>query len=156
MCSRHKQAQYAGRASVTLNTLLYFKGKTEVHEGFIMGIRKNGLQASLLGNILVVYNHKLCIVTYDWFYFHSYLFSFQVFVPKYGFESVVVFPSDANYEVTDDKLIAKNISVRAFQRVKVQLSLNESDLHRVRLDMKLVEPRIPGFSVDFVLSAPES
>lgn len=84
------------------------------------------------------------------------MFSFQVFVPKYGFESVVVFPSDANYEVTDDKLIAKNISVRAFQRVKVQLSLNESDLHRVRLDMKLVEPRIPGFSVDFVLSAPES
>ncbi|VDN32512.1 unnamed protein product [Gongylonema pulchrum] len=41
---RHKQAQYAGRASVLLNTLLYFKGRTELHDGFVMGIRKNGIQ----------------------------------------------------------------------------------------------------------------
>lgn len=43
---RHKQAQYAGRASVLLNTILYFKGRTELHDGFIMGIRKNGIQVN--------------------------------------------------------------------------------------------------------------
>lgn len=49
-CFRHKQAQYAGRASVLLNTLLYFKGRTELHDGFVMGIRKNGIQ---VGAVLV-------------------------------------------------------------------------------------------------------
>lgn len=119
---RHKQAQYAGRASVLLNTILYFKGRTELHDGFIMGIRKNGI---------------------------------QVFVPRYGLESVVVFPEGSKYEVTDDSFKAEGVTVRAFAKVKVQISLNESDVQHVRLEMKLVSPKIPGFSVDFILSAPE-
>uniref|UniRef100_A0A0R3RRV1 Protein DIS3 homolog n=1 Tax=Elaeophora elaphi TaxID=1147741 RepID=A0A0R3RRV1_9BILA len=119
---RHKQAQYAGRASVLLNTLLYFKGRTELHDGFVMGIRRNGI---------------------------------QVFVPAYGFESVVVFPSGSNYQVTDDSLIAEGIKIMSFQRITVKLSLDETDVQHVRLDMKLVSPKIPGFSVDFILSAPE-
>ncbi|MCP9263660.1 Exosome complex exonuclease RRP44 [Dirofilaria immitis] len=118
----HKQAQYAGRASVSLNTLLYFKGRTESHDGFVMGIRKNGI---------------------------------QVFVPAYGFESIVVFPSGSNYQVTDDSLIAEGVEVRSFQRITVNLSLNETDVQHIRLDMKLVSPKIPGFSVDYILSAPE-
>lgn len=44
---RHKQAQYAGRASLLLNTLLYFKDRVENHEAFVMGIRKNGIQVFL-------------------------------------------------------------------------------------------------------------
>ncbi|VDN17785.1 unnamed protein product [Gongylonema pulchrum] len=109
---RHKQAQYAGRASVLLNTLLYFKGRTELHDGF-------------------------------------------VFVPAYGFESVVVFPVGSNYQVTDDLLVAEGTEVRSFSRIKVKLSLDESDVQHIRLDMKLVSPKIPGFSVDYILSAPE-
>ena len=79
----------------------------------------------------------------------------QVFVPRYGFESVVVFPSNANYTVTEDSFTADNICVRAFERVKVQLTLNEKDVQHIHLEMKLVEPKIPGFSVDYILSAPE-
>nr|CDQ04480.1 Bm1955, isoform c [Brugia malayi] len=119
---RHKQAQYAGRASVSLNTLLYFKGRTELHDGFVMGIRKNGI---------------------------------QVFVPAYGFESIVVFPCGSNYQVTDDLLMAEGVEVRNFQRITVKLSLDETDVQHIRLDMKLVSPKIPGFSVDYILSAPE-
>ncbi|KAM3718476.1 putative exosome complex exonuclease RRP44 [Dirofilaria immitis] len=103
---RHKQAQYAGRASVSLNTLLYFKGRTESHDGFVMGIRKNGI---------------------------------QVFVPAYGFESIVVFPSGSNYQVTDDSLIAEGVEVRSFQRITVNLSLNETDVQHIRLDMKFIK-----------------
>ncbi|KAL3995653.1 RNB domain family protein [Acanthocheilonema viteae] len=119
---RHKQAQYAGRASVLLNTLFYFKGRTELHDGFVMGIRKNGI---------------------------------QVFVPAYGFESIVVFPSGSNYQVTDDSLVAEGVEIRNFQRVTVKLSLDKTDVQHTRLDMKLISPKIPGFSVDYILSAPE-
>ncbi|CAG9539925.1 unnamed protein product [Cercopithifilaria johnstoni] len=119
---RHKQAQYAGRASVLLNTLLYFKDRTELHDGFVMGIRKNGI---------------------------------QVFVPAYGFESIVVFPSGSNYQVTDDSLVAEGVEIKTFQHITVKLSLDKTDVQRIRLDMKLISPKIPGFSVDYILSAPE-
>ncbi|VDN01777.1 unnamed protein product [Onchocerca ochengi] len=79
----------------------------------------------------------------------------QVFVPAYGFESIVVFPSGSNYQVTDDSLIAEGVEVRSFQRITVKLSLDETDVQHIRLDMKLVSPKIPGFSVDYILSAPE-
>ncbi|MFH4974380.1 hypothetical protein AB6A40_001089 [Gnathostoma spinigerum] len=119
---RHKQAQYAGRASILLNTLLYFKDRCELLDGYIMGIRKNGL---------------------------------QVFVPKYGFESVLVFPSDSNYIISDASVTAGDTVINAFDKVKVQLSLNDNDVQHIRLDMQLVEPKISGFSVDYVLSAAE-
>ncbi|VDK85731.1 unnamed protein product [Litomosoides sigmodontis] len=119
---RHKQAQYAGRASILLNTLLYFKDHTELHDGFVMGIRKNGI---------------------------------QVFVPAYGFESIVVFPSGSNYQVTDDSLVAEGVEIRSFQRITVKLSLDRTDVQHIRLDIKLISPKIPGFSVDYILSAPE-
>ncbi|KAE9417136.1 hypothetical protein Angca_008174, partial [Angiostrongylus cantonensis] len=41
---RHKNAQYAGRASVQLNVLTYFQGREEMCEGFVMGVRINGIQ----------------------------------------------------------------------------------------------------------------
>ncbi|KHJ82604.1 hypothetical protein OESDEN_17702 [Oesophagostomum dentatum] len=41
---RHKNAQYAGRASVQLNVLTYFQGREETCEGFVMGVRTNGIQ----------------------------------------------------------------------------------------------------------------
>lgn len=37
-------AQYAGRASVNLNTHLFFRGLTQQEEGYILFVRKNALQ----------------------------------------------------------------------------------------------------------------
>lgn len=76
-------------------------------------------------------------------------------MPAYGFESIVVFPRGSNYQVTDDSLRAEGVEVRSFQRITVKLSLDETDIQHIRLDMKLVAPKIPGFSVDYILSAPE-
>lgn len=73
----------------------------------------------------------------------------------YGFESVVVFPAESQYTVSDDLLVAGDKELRSFEKIKVQLCLDEKDEQHIRLDMKLVEPKIPGFSVDYVLSAPE-
>uniref|UniRef100_A0A0N5A633 Protein DIS3 homolog n=1 Tax=Parastrongyloides trichosuri TaxID=131310 RepID=A0A0N5A633_PARTI len=41
---RHRNAQYASRASVFLNTLLYFKDKTETVDSYIMKVKSNGVQ----------------------------------------------------------------------------------------------------------------
>lgn len=42
MNRRHVMAQLAGRASVTLHTHLFFKGKVIVESGLVMKVRKNG------------------------------------------------------------------------------------------------------------------
>lgn len=41
---RNRMAQYAGRASVTLNTHLFFRGRTQEENGYILFVRKNALQ----------------------------------------------------------------------------------------------------------------
>lgn len=37
-------AQYAGRASVALNTHLFFKNRTDDEDGYVLFVRKNALQ----------------------------------------------------------------------------------------------------------------
>lgn len=41
---RNRMAQYAGRASVALNTHLFFRNKTEEVDGYVLFVRKNALQ----------------------------------------------------------------------------------------------------------------
>lgn len=41
---RNRMAQYAGRASVALNTHLFFKNRTQLEPGYILFVRKNALQ----------------------------------------------------------------------------------------------------------------
>lgn len=41
---RNRMAQYAGRASVALNTHLFFNGRQQVEDGFVLFVRKNALQ----------------------------------------------------------------------------------------------------------------
>jgi exosome complex exonuclease DIS3/RRP44 len=39
---RHKNAQLAGRASVELHTLIFFKGKSEVQDAYVLSVHRNG------------------------------------------------------------------------------------------------------------------
>ncbi len=39
---RHKMAQYAARSSVSLHTVLYFKDKAVVQDGYVMRVKANG------------------------------------------------------------------------------------------------------------------
>uniref|UniRef100_A0AC35UGB3 RNB domain-containing protein n=1 Tax=Rhabditophanes sp. KR3021 TaxID=114890 RepID=A0AC35UGB3_9BILA len=41
---RHRNAQYASRASVFLNTLLYFADKSEEADSYVMRVKNNGIQ----------------------------------------------------------------------------------------------------------------
>lgn len=59
---RHKQAQYAGRASIQLMTMEYFKGKEEEADGYIAGIRHNGVQVrEREREILYTWMNKSCL-----------------------------------------------------------------------------------------------
>lgn len=45
---RNRMAQYAGRASVALNTHLFFRNRSEEVEGYVLFVRKNALQILVL------------------------------------------------------------------------------------------------------------
>uniref|UniRef100_A0A8R1IH77 DIS3-like exonuclease 1 n=1 Tax=Caenorhabditis japonica TaxID=281687 RepID=A0A8R1IH77_CAEJA len=122
---RHKQAQYAGRASVQLNVVRYFKGKVEVCEGFVMGVRNNGI---------------------------------QVFVPKYGLESIIVLQNSAGTTIDVEEMAVKvngETVIRELEPVTVRISVNENNQQRPRVELNLMKPAIPGLSVDFDLSSSE-
>ncbi|GMR47969.1 hypothetical protein PMAYCL1PPCAC_18164 [Pristionchus mayeri] len=118
---RHKQAQYAGRASVQLMTMEYFKGKEEEADGYIAGIRHNGV---------------------------------QIFVPKYGIEAVVVLEGEGTVlNVDEGKIISGNTILREFEKVRVKIRVDDSNLQRRRMGVDLVKPMLPGLSVLYDLSS---
>ncbi|KAK5968788.1 DIS3 exosome endoribonuclease and 3'-5' exoribonuclease [Trichostrongylus colubriformis] len=119
---RHRNAQYAGRASVQLNVLTYFQGREETCEGFVMGVRTNGI---------------------------------QVFVPKYGLESVIVLQQGKGTTIDIEEYCVRNGEhvIRELDRVKVRVRLDDSNVQRRRIALDLIEPStMPGLSVDFDLS----
>jgi exosome complex exonuclease DIS3/RRP44 len=68
---RHKNAQYAGRASVDLHTSLFFKNKQVNEEAYVLAVKKNALQVLIplyglegtlyLNNFPFVYNEQVKI-----------------------------------------------------------------------------------------------
>ncbi|KAL1924470.1 uncharacterized protein VTP21DRAFT_4124 [Calcarisporiella thermophila] len=133
---RNRMAQLAARSSVELYTNLFFKGKSQVEEGYVVRVLKNG---------------------------------FITLVPKYGIEGIVYTSAPASAAVAEkasDSPLVYNpqtgsldaphgeTSIRLFARVEVCISVDE-DLQgggaggmRQKLKMELVEPFVPGLSVD--------
>ena len=121
---RHKNAQYAARASINLHTHLFFKSKASLEEAFVLFIRKNAL---------------------------------QVLVPKYGLENTMFFDSDrsdsghqlnAVSDMEEPSLTIEGIKFRLFDKLKVVISVEQSNIQQFRLRLNLVHPVVPGVSVD--------
>lgn len=118
---RHKMAQYAQRASVVFHTQLFFKSRGILNEeGFILFVRKNAI---------------------------------IVLIPKFGLEGTVFFE---NKDKPSPKLIfneeAPSLTVEGhsfnmFDKVKVTISLDASNVQHQKIRMSLVEPVISGVSV---------
>uniref|UniRef100_A0A6Q2ZJP9 Protein DIS3 homolog n=1 Tax=Esox lucius TaxID=8010 RepID=A0A6Q2ZJP9_ESOLU len=118
---RHKMAQYAQRASVAFHTQLFFKSRGIMNEeGFILFVRKNAI---------------------------------IILIPKFGLEGTVFFenknkPSPKlvfNDEATT--LTVEGHTFNMFDKVKVTISLDASNIQHQKIRMSLVEPVIPGVSV---------
>ncbi|KAK0085397.1 hypothetical protein PV325_005307 [Microctonus aethiopoides] len=118
---RNRMAQYAGRASVALNTHLFFREKVEDEDAYILFVRKNALQ------ILIP----------------KYGLEGTIYLNKKGQVSPVTFV----YNEEDQTQRYKDILFRSFDPVVVQLSLDRSNIQHEKLIFKLVKPEIPEFSV---------
>ncbi|XP_001601829.1 exosome complex exonuclease RRP44 [Nasonia vitripennis] len=118
---RNRMAQYAGRASVALNTHLFFRNKVQEEEGYILFVRKNALQ------ILIP----------------KFGLEGTLYLSKKGETSPVTFI----YDEEEHTQRCGDIIFRSFDQVVVQLSLDRSNVQHEKLVFKLVKPMIPGFSI---------
>ncbi|CAD7093571.1 unnamed protein product [Hermetia illucens] len=124
---RNRMAQYAGRASVALNTHLFFRGKTQEEEGYVLFVRKNALQ-------ILVPKFGLEGTIY-------------LNIPKDNSRHkpgapVFVFNKDEHTQQCG------NIIFHSFDPVVVRLSLDSTNVQREKLVFELVKPYIEGFSVE--------
>ena len=71
-------------------------------------------------------------------------------IPKFGLEGTLYIKSDSGFVFDEDlpSQSKENVTLTLFQKLKVQLSLDSSNVQHEKLELKLVEPHIPGFSVE--------
>lgn len=117
---RHKMAQYSQRASVAFHTQLFFKTKGIVNEeGYILFVRKNAI---------------------------------VVLIPKFGLEGTVFFEGKNRvkcqllFNDENPSLTVQNTTFYVFDKVKVRISLDASNIQHQKICMDLVEPQIPGIT----------
>ncbi len=118
---RHKNAQYAARASVNLHTHLFFKNKTTVEESFVLFVRHNALH-------LLIPKYGL----------ESPLF----------FDDKSTSDGKKLSMVSDDSepsLTIEGVKFRLFDRVLVQVTVEKSSIQQSKLKLTLVSPKIPGY-----------
>ncbi|XP_077350506.1 exosome complex exonuclease RRP44 [Festucalex cinctus] len=118
---RHKMSQYAQRASVAFHTQLFFKTRGILsEEGFVLFVRKNAI---------------------------------IVLIPKFGLEGTVFFDGkdkggpNLAFDEECPSLTVERHTFRIFDRVKVTVSLDDSNIQHQKIRMALTEPEIPGVSV---------
>uniref|UniRef100_A0A0K8RWL1 Exosome complex exonuclease RRP44 n=1 Tax=Crotalus horridus TaxID=35024 RepID=A0A0K8RWL1_CROHD len=117
---RHKMAQYAQRASIAFHTQLFFKNKGEVsEEAYILFVRKNAI---------------------------------VVLIPKYGLEGTVFFEEKAKakeglvFNMEIPSLTVEGTTFCTFDKIKVSIVLDSSNVQHQKIRMMLVEPKILGYS----------
>ncbi|MCJ8748038.1 hypothetical protein PDJAM_G00160330 [Pangasius djambal] len=128
---RHKMAQYAQRASVAFHTQLFFKNKGILNEeGFILFVRKNAI---------------------------------IILIPKFGLEGTVFFENKdrpgprLSFDTEGPTLtVADQHTFHMFDKVKVTISLDASNIQHQKIRMALLEPVIPGVSVPLPELEPEA
>ncbi|MCI4393822.1 hypothetical protein PGIGA_G00161900 [Pangasianodon gigas] len=128
---RHKMAQYAQRASVAFHTQLFFKNKGILNEeGFILFVRKNAI---------------------------------IILIPKFGLEGTVFFENKdkpgprLSFDSEGPTLTVEDQhTFHMFDKVKVTISLDASNIQHQKIRMALLQPVIPGVSVPLPELEPEA
>ncbi|KAK2706097.1 exosome complex exonuclease RRP44-like [Artemia franciscana] len=116
---RHRMAQYAGRASVALHTNIFFRRRVDDEEAYIIFVKENAL---------------------------------TVFLSKYGLEGVIVLPKPPEepgfvYDSSVPLQKCGNVEFRPLDKILVRISLEKSSIQHEQLVLRLVEPKIEGFSI---------
>ena len=118
---RHKMAQYAARASIRLHTEIFFRGKCQREEGFVLFVHRNALQVLI----------------------PKYGVEGMVFFDRQSSET----GSKLSLVHDDEKpsLTVEGVVFRLFDSVTVRLQVEKSSIQQSKLKLYLVSPVIPGF-----------
>lgn len=122
---RHKNAQYAARASINLHTHLFFKTHGSIEEAFVLFVKKNAL---------------------------------QVLIPKFGLESMIFFDEaradggdsgkpTLTFVDSEPSLTVEGVKFCLFDKLRVRILVERSNIQHSRLRLHLVTPLVPGVSV---------
>merc|ERR1719430_1225958 len=120
---RHRNAQYASRASVNLYTHIFFRGRKRDETGYVLFIRQNAIQVlipkyGLEGTLFLRSNNKNDPSNTDWV-----------------------------FDEEEPSQTCKDVKVTLFMKLLVQVYLDTSDVQHEKLALRLVDPHIEGFSV---------
>ena len=124
--NRHKNAQYAARASINLHTHLFFKNRGAVEDAFVLFVRKNALQ-----------------VLVPKFGLESTMF-FDRIQPD-GDQSKK--PS-LKADESEPSLSVEGVKFHLFDKLQVKVSVERSNIQQSKLKLDLVSPSVPGISVE--------
>lgn len=120
---RHRNAQFAGRSSVDLHTLIFFKNRRVVEDAYIVSARTNGLVVlvpsfGIEGKILLAPEGAPCPLHFD--------------------------ALTQTLSVPDDPTAPR---LQTFGRVRVRIQVAVNRQQRRYLDFALVEPVLAGLSM---------
>ncbi|GBG24612.1 Exosome complex exonuclease DIS3 [Hondaea fermentalgiana] len=116
---RHHNAQLAGRASIALHTVVFFRGRTTTATAMVSRVRERGI-------VVVV---------------PEYGIEGKIAFAKSDAEAKQAFDFDADQMLTRHKATGHTIQV--FDEVKVKLYVHRSAAYRESLIVTLVKPGIP-------------
>jgi exosome complex exonuclease DIS3/RRP44 len=112
---RHTMGQYAGRASVALHTLIFFRNKAVEEAAYVIKVRENGV-------VVLVPRYGI---------------EGLVFVCEAGERSPFA------YDAKTETLSAPGCRLRTFDAVRVRISVDARKAHRPKLELAIVEPPMP-------------
>ncbi|XP_063864505.1 exosome complex exonuclease RRP44-like [Scylla paramamosain] len=137
---RHKMAQYAGRGSAVITAIASLRGKTSEFDAYVLMLHKNAIQVLVptIGQQLTLYLDK------------REKKKEEKTKPTKGAEPMEVDETPApQFEFNEKELFVKcgSVIIRPFDHLKIQVTVDTSDVQHQRVVSKLIEPVIPGFSV---------
>ncbi|GAM19631.1 hypothetical protein SAMD00019534_028060, partial [Acytostelium subglobosum LB1] len=113
---RHRMAQYAGRGSTNLHTLIFFKGRKTVEKAYIIRVKANAFV------VLVP----------------RYGFEGTVYVAEPNA------PSSFTYDCVNQTLSNDTLTFRVFDPVTVEIFVDDSKAHDQKLKIICINPSIPS------------
>ena len=113
---RHTMAQHAGRASVGLHTLIFFRGRDEEEDAYVIKVRENGV-------VVLVPRYGIEGIVY---------------VCESGGHNPF------SFDQAEDTLRAPGCVLRTFDKVRVRIRVNTEKAHKPKLELSIVEPQLPA------------
>jgi len=122
---RHRNAQYASRASVNLFTHIYFKDVRRDEVGYVLFIRQNAVQVLI----------------------PKYGLEGTLFLRPNKAQQAAGEGVEWVYDEEEPSQTCGAVKLRLFMKLGVQVFLDSSDVQHEKLCLRLVTPSLEGFSV---------